>query len=351
MEPFDTRLPAVQARLENWWEYGDQEYPCVLFTSGPPDPVSIPDTDDLCTWWTDVDFIVERQMRQLDAQTFYGQSVPCHYVNLGSSAMAGILGAQMEYLDKRTVWAHPTLASIEQILDIAVDRECLFYRVLRETTERSVALARDHHFVSHFALCGMTDTLAALYGTENMLVDMATRPESIARAMEHLKRIWVQVFSEFQLILDQSGNRGSIGWAGIWAPGSTFPIQEDRSYMISGEMFRHYCLPHVVDMVDAMDYPFYHLDGEPALSHLDYLLDIPALKAIQWVPGYGQERLDQWHDVIRRILAAGKSVQVFGGVDEVDDLLENVGTRGVLIGITGSDVEEVEPLLERFGYL
>jgi hypothetical protein len=351
MEPFDTRLPTVQARLENWWEYGDQEHPCVLYTSSSPSPLPIPDTDDLRAWWTDVDFIVERQMRQLDAQVFYGQSVPCHYVNLGSSAMAGILGARMEYLDKRTVWAHPTLTSIEQIMDVDVDRDGLYYRVLRETTERSVALAQDHHYVSHFALCGMTDTCAALYGTENMLVDMATRPEPIALAMEHLKRIWVQVFSEFQSILDQSGNRGSIGWAGIWAPGSTFPIQEDRSYMISGEMFRQYCLPHVVDMVDAMDYPFYHLDGEPALAHLEYLLEIPALRVIQWVPGWGQERLDQWYEVIRRILEAGKSVQVFGRVGEVDDLLENVGTRGVLIGITGSDLEEVEPLLERFGYL
>ena len=349
MEPFDSRLPAIQSRLENWWQSGDQEQPCLLFASGPVDSTALPDTDDLWTWWTDVNFIIDRLIKRLDGQRYCGDAVPHHYVDLGSSAIAAILGAEMETLDKRTVWAHPTLDSLDQIHDVRVDRDGLFYRVLRETTERSVALAKDHHFVSHFALNGITDTMAALYGTENLLVDMATRPGQVAKAMEHLKRIWVEVFDEFQAILDQTGNRGSIGWAGIWAPGSTFPIQEDFSYMISGEMFRQLCLPHVVEMVEAMECPFYHLDGEAALVHLDALLDIQKLRVIQWVPGAGKERIDLWYDVIQRVLEAGKSVQVFAQAGEVDNLLKHVGTRGVLITLTDATEQEAMALCERFG--
>lgn len=127
-----------------------------------------------------------------------------------------------------------------------------------------------------------------------------------------MKRIWIELFDEIQAFIAQCGNEGGIGWAGIWALGTTFPLQEDSSYMVSNEMYRAFCVPHLLDQMDAMDCPFYHLDGAGALNHLDTLLEIPQLKVIQWVPGAGKERLDQWYDVIRRILAAKKSVQVYG---------------------------------------
>ena len=118
--------------------------------------------------------------------------------------------------------------------------------------------------------------------------------------------------------------------------------------MISNEMFRAFCLPHLLDQMEAMDCPFYHLDGVGALNHLDTLLEIDTLQVIQWVPGAGKERLDQWYEVIRRILAASKSVQVYGEADEVDGLVAKVGARGLLITVSASR-EEAEGLMERYG--
>ena len=262
--------------------------------------------------------------------------------------MAVILGAEMQYLDKETVWPHPQLESAEQICDISLDRDNFFYKLLREITERSVALSDRHHFVTLFALGGIADTVAALYGIENLLVDMITKPASVKRAMKHTKKIWLEVFEEFQSILNQSRNSGGIGWAGIWAPGSTFPIQEDFSYMISNEMFREFCLEHIKDMVDVMDYPLYHLDDKASLSHLDTLLGIKEFKAIQWIPGAGMEALPQWYDIIRRILGAGKSVQLFGQIEEVEPLLETVGTRGILVSIEKNITPEEAVVLEKY---
>ena len=39
---------------------------------------------------------------------------------------------------------------------------------------------------------------------------------------------------------------------------------------------------------------FYHLDGPGAVVHLDALLEIPHMKAIQWVPGAGQPTAAGW---------------------------------------------------------
>jgi copper homeostasis protein CutC len=92
----------------------------------------------------------------------------------------------------------------------------------------------------------------------------------------------------------------------------------------------------------------YHLDGAGALSHLDTLLQIPRLRAIQWVPGAGHERVSQWYDVIRRVLAAGKSVEVFARLEEIDELVREVGPRGLLIHTGGVTPDQAAQLLERY---
>jgi hypothetical protein len=72
------------------------------------------------------------------------------------------------------------------------------------------------------------------------------------------------------------------------------------------------------------------------------------LRAIQWVPGAGRESVLQWYDLIRRILAGGKSVEVFARVDEIDDLVKNVGPRGLLICTGGVSPSQAARLLEKY---
>jgi len=151
-------------------------------------------------------------------------------------------------------------------------------------------------------------------------------------------------------LTSKTENIGGIGWAGVWAPGTTFPIQEDFSYMISPDQFKEFCYPHIEDMVDAMEYPFYHLDGVGSLPHLDMLLSIDKLKAIQWQPGAGKDKLNQWYDVIKKIQDGGKSVQLYGKVEEIDDLVKNVGTKGLVIIVTNATNDDAKRLLEKYGY-
>src|SRR5690242_2305352 len=113
-ESLQSRLPEAQCRLQNWWEHGDQDRPCFLITLPHPSPIDLPDTENLVRWWTDVDFIIRRQMVVIDSQDYLGEAMPFHYVDRGSSAMEGILGANMEFVDKQTVWASPCFESVEQ---------------------------------------------------------------------------------------------------------------------------------------------------------------------------------------------------------------------------------------------
>lgn len=339
-------LPRIRGRLANWWDFGDQEYPCIIAIV--PGTGAVDDTDDLTRFWTDEDLIIRRKMAEFEQAACYGLAVPCHYIDQGSSAMACALGCPMEFVDRETVWAVPCLSSVGEVLDVVLDFDGPVYSRIRRLTQRSTELSGGHHMVAPFALEGMTDIMAALLGIEPFLMALALDPAGVYQAMAHLKTLWLKAWADIQSVIQGGPNDGGIGWAGIWAPGSTFPLQEDVAYNISPDMFRDFCMPHIRDQVAVMDYPFFHLDGIGMIPHLDHLLDIAELKAIQWQPGAGKESLAQWHELIRKILAAGKSVQVYARAAEVAPLVEAVGAHGVLAIITDATEDNVGRLLKQF---
>jgi hypothetical protein len=348
MEPLHTLLPRIQDKLTNWWEFGEQKDPCLLIQLAEPHaPPPPPGTEDLRKHWFDIDYVISHAMYGIEHTRYLGVSAPMHFPNLGSAAMAGVLGARMEYVDKRTIWPYPADLSLEQVLEIELDPRNEYYATMLEITRRSVALSHDHHWVAPYPLEGPGDCLEGVYGTLNLLMAMVEQTKLVKAAIEHFTTLWIYAFDEVEQIIESAGNPGAIGWADIWAPGRTFPLQEDFSYNISPAMFREFLLPSLQRIVEAMPYPMFHLDG--TTNHLETLLSIPGLRAIQWVPGPGREELAPWYGLIRRIKEASKSVEVFARPDEIDDLVANVGARGLLIGCSGLSEKEAERLLDRYG--
>ena len=80
-----------------------------------------------------------------------------------------------------------------------------------------------------------------------------------------------------------------------------------------------------------VDHRIYHLDGPGALHHLDALLALRELHAIQWVPGAGNEEIMQWIPLIKRIQKRGKSVQVVCEPEEVVPLIREVDRKGLCV--------------------
>jgi len=343
-----SRLSSIEDKLKAWWNHEDQKNPCIIVSALKDDHEPIPDTEDLKKHWTDVDFVINRQMKLIKNTNYYGQAVPYHYIDFGASAMHLVLGAEPNYINKETIWAHPFLDSLDEVLDVTLDMENFCYHTIKEIAKGSAAISNNHHLIAPYALGGTLDNLAGLYGTENTLVELISNPTKVKITLGHLKNLWIKAFYEIHDIIGRGNNRGCIGWAGIWAPGTTFPIQEDVSYMISPEMFREFCLPHIMDMMEAMEYSFYHLDGIGAIPHLDALLEIKSLKAIQWQPGAGKERLDQWYDLIKYILSKGKSVQLYANVEEIAPLIENVGTKGLLVVCIDATNAKAEQLMKLY---
>lgn len=309
----------------------------------------IPDTDDLERFWTDVDFITRRAMSIVEHTDYYGVAMPYQYVDFSATSMPCALGGRLEYLNKETVWSHPVFDTLEDVLTVSLHRENRAYATLLEITKRSAALAKDHHYVSPWPFGGILDTIAGLYPTESLLTDLLLQPALLGRVMDHITDIWIEAFHQDVRLIDAVGNPGHVCcWVGFWAPGTTFPVQEDLSYMISPQHFRSFCIPRLRRIVDALDYPLYHLDGDGALPHLEAILEMDGLPAVQWQPGAGKERIDQWYDVVRRIKSSGKSCQVFAEPWEIDSLVEAVGQENLLIVVKDASADQARALLSKY---
>ena len=117
----------------------------------------------------------------------------------------------------------------------------------------------------------------------------------------------------YDLIKDEWGGNVYTAFS-IWGPGRTGKVQCDASAMFSTRVFERLVAPALGEQCRWLDYSLYHLDGTQAMHHVDHLLAIDALNAIEWTPQAGIEGggSPRWYDLYRRILAGGKGVQAVG---------------------------------------
>ena len=117
--------------------------------------------------------------------------------------------------------------------------------------------------------------------------------------------------------------------------------------MISKQMFDDVFLPGIVRECRIAEASIYHLDGPQALKHLDSLLQIKELNAIQWVYVENSGRAPDWLHVYKRCQNAGKGVQLWISADELDIIMENLKPEGVWLNIKGVEDEEAASFIIR----
>jgi len=161
---------------------------------------------------------------------------------------------------------------------------------------------------------------------------MIERPDWVKARIAEVNRAYFEVFNRlYERIRSQDG-RSMFGWFRTWAPGKVAKVQCDGCSMFSPSMFREFVVPALTEQCAWLDYSLFHLDGSQCLDKLDALLEIEPLTAIEWTPDpkapSGGD--PHWYPLYRRILAAGKRVQVLGATaDEIEPLLDAVGGDGV----------------------
>lgn len=95
--------------------------------------------------------------------------------------------------------------------------------------------------------------------------------------------------------------------------------------MISNPMFREFVLPTLEKDAAKIPNVMYHLDGPGELKHLDDILAIPDLKAVQWAPGESNPPVSEYPEVFEKIVSAGKRYWICGNDEDFVNVYSKAG--------------------------
>ena len=186
-------------------------------------------------------------------------------------------------------------------------------------------------------------------GAQTLLLDLIERPDWVEQKIRELNNVWFEAYRRIYDLIKLDDGSAAFGAFYLWGPGKVAKLQCDVSAMFSSNMFGRFVVPALTEQCRWLDHSLYHLDGTQAMRHLDALLQIEPLDAIEWTPQAGIETggNPRWYDLYRRILAAGKSVQIVNvEPGEVRPLLDAVGAKGVYLLIQFKNEREAEEVIK-----
>lgn len=266
--------------------------------------------------------------------------LPVANTQLGPGSLAAILGARFEGGDD-TIWIHPDENYTD---DFQFNPQHPNYLLHKQLLKACKAKAQGHYYVGMPDLMEGLDVLAAMKGTDKVLLDLAMQPDIVEKQMQRINDIYFKVFDELYEII-REGDEMAFCYFSAWAPGKMTKLQSDISTMISEDDYRRFVQPFIRQQCKKIPYTLYHLDGVGAMHHLPALLEIDELNAIQWTPGVGEPQggSPKWYNLYKKILESGKGIMACHlTVDEIKPLLNNIGTQGVHLEVDFTNEKEVE---------
>ena len=341
----------AKQRLLGWWRH---EYTgrCALAITAPrrqpPDMPPPPAAATPAQRWYDLDWI-SRQVDYRLSRTYYGgEAFPVWHAGYsGVSAIPALLGCPTD-IDMDTGWWQPILTEPDslEVRGLRLRPEQENYRFTMSMLERAVREASDKAIPSIGAFGGSGDTLAALRGTQPLLLDCVERPAAVAAAEEYLMDMWCDFYQRCHSIV-RGVAEGSTCWFELWSPGKFYAAQNDFSYNIGPEMFRELFLPAIRRQTTFLDHSVYHVDGVNAFRHVDALCTLPVLQAIQILPGAGKPGPLHYIDTLRKVQAAGKNLHITLAPEEVEQALALLSARGLFIHTWAESEDRARQLLRQ----
>lgn len=332
-----------QQRLTKWWNRKGPAM-CALSPKDKPwedipEPAAIA---DLQTRWCDPAYRLKRGEWQMSRGYFGGEAFPVFEAHIGPGSLGTFIGSEPGFAPD-TVWYHTCIDDPTAYPEIRFDPENYWFRVHMALLQWGVQNARGRYLVGVPDLIENIDTLSQMRDPQTLMMDLLEHPRWVKKSVTQINRAFFDAFDRIYDLV--KGIHGGNAWAAfrLWGPGKTAKLQCDASAMFSTAMYEEFVMPALTEQCRWLDYSLYHLDGTQAMHHLDSLLKIDALDAIEWTPQTGIEGGGhaRWYPMYKKIIAAGKCVQAVGvRGEEIKPLLDACGADGMFIlSWLGSETE------------
>lgn len=350
--PID-RIPDWEKRLarqDAFWHREIIDRPVVCYTVSKPNPQfpwpAAREYSHVRERWFDTERLVQCALAGVMNTEFCGDALPTAWPNLGPEIFSAFFNCALDY-GESTSWSVPNLHDWADLDKIQFDESNFLWKKILEMTEALLAAGKGKFYTGITDLHPGGDAIVAFRDPLNMNIDMIEHPAEIKRLLARVNQVYFHVYDVYHHKLTQAG-QAITSWPGIVSTKKWYVPSNDFSCMVSKEMFDDVFLPGLREECRFTEASVYHLDGPDALRHLDSLLAIPELNAIQWVYGAGHGRASDWLPVYKKCQAAGKGLQLGLAPDEIDLFMQNLRPEGLWIGLHGVKTkDEGEALVQK----
>ncbi|MCL2363694.1 MAG: hypothetical protein FWC71_03415 [Defluviitaleaceae bacterium] len=330
----------AKRRIETFWHHEDTDRPFarIVYPKANAKPITQKHHATKEDWWLDVEYRAEADAQYMENFVYFADALPLLSPNLGPGILSAWAGCPYTF-GLETAWTDPCVTDWEKDKAI-MDMNHPLAKKLEKYTALLLERGKGKFIVGLSDFHPGGDHLAALRGNEALAMDMYDNPDAIKAWLESS---YAEYFPIYDYYVDWLRREGQpiASWLHLVDDEKMYIPSNDFSCMVSKDMFDEFFLPGIIRECKHYGKSIYHLDGPGALQHLDSLLAIPELHAIQWVPGAGQDELYRWVDVCKKILNAKKSLylDVFRKHD-LDVVMENLPAKGLALNICNIRNEE-----------
>ncbi|HMD83259.1 MAG TPA: hypothetical protein VKO18_01005 [Terriglobia bacterium] len=338
-------LEEAFSRVEAWFNHEKLDRPLVRFSehnaefasSRPLDGYNWP---DLKARWFDAEFQVDQFMESIRGRTFHGETFPMFFPNLGPNVYAAFHGLELEF-GGVTSWIRHVVRDWDDLNRLKFSWENEYFQGLENLTRVALEKCSGKFWVGYTDLHGSLDCVADWRDPQQLCLDIFDNPEKVHAMLRLANENFLPVFDHYDDVL-KAHSLPSITWMGIPSRGKVHIASCDFTALTSTETFCEFYFPSLQNEVRHMTHNIFHVDGVGVLNHLDHILSVPQIHAIQWVQGVGDDLpIMQWLHVIKRIQAAGKGVIVDLQLSELEPFIAAMKPDGLYLCIAAE--ENIQP--------
>lgn len=350
-----------EATQEKWKKYWKQENTgrplmCVVAEKeGPVDEekkaaLKSVDMDDK---YRNAKRMVERFRYYAETHEYLGESFPNMSLDFGPGSMAGYVGCEIVF-NPDTVWFEHFVTNWKDQPEIVFDPENPWFVEHLQLFKDAKELAGDDFYLGIPDIMENIDVLASMRGVQDIIFDMMDMPDEIHKRLDQIQKIYYDYYDRFYEICKDENDGSCYTVFQIWGPGRTAKLQCDFSALMSPNQFREFIQDELRQQAKNLDQVLYHLDGPDAIKHLDALMEIDEIDALQWTSGdHGPDgTMEEWYPIYDKAVEAGKSlwIKVYSGtfeeqLERLDKIVKRYGSNAMFLYFNPMPMDKAKKLL------
>ena len=300
-------------------------------------------------WWFDVETQIDLFLKSIAGRKFHGETFPVFFPNLGPDVYAAFYGAQLEF-GEVTSWSIPLVRGWDDVEKLVLDMDNEYFRKLEELTKSALEQCPGKFLVGYTDLHPGLDCVAAWRDPQQLCFDIIDNPHKVKELAELALADFETIYDHFDNML-KDHNQLSVSWMGIPSFGRMHIPSCDFSTMISPAFFKEFGLPILQREVQTMTQNIFHVDGKGVARHLDAILSVPQVHALQWVQGVGDDLpIMQWLPFLKELQARNVPTIVDLNKVELDVFMAEMKPHGLFLWIATDNEEEELEILNRVAH-